>query len=74
MANHGYIPRNGIATIDQFVDGTNAAFGMARDLGGFLARYGAWVDGDGSSWSIRGLPRTGIAGRWWSLVSGGFKN
>ncbi|USW58157.1 Putative chloroperoxidase [Septoria linicola] len=62
MANHGYIPHNGRATIQQFIDGTNAAFGMAKDLGGFLAYYGAWVDGDGASWSIGGLPHTGILG------------
>ncbi|KJX94397.1 oxidase like protein [Zymoseptoria brevis] len=62
MANHGYIPHNGIATRQQFIDGTNAVFGMARDLGGFLANYGAFVDGDGEQWSIRGVPHTGIAG------------
>lgn len=62
MANHGYIPRNGKATIEQFVDGTEAAFGMGRDLGRFLSLYGAVVDGDGMSWSIGGVPRTGILG------------
>ena len=35
---------------------------MERDLGGFLAVYGAIVDGDGTSWSIGGVPHTGIAG------------
>ncbi|GAW04577.1 oxidase-like protein [Lentinula edodes] len=40
MANHGYIPRNGIATIDQFVDGTYTVFGMGRDLALILATYG----------------------------------
>lgn len=35
---------------------------MASDLGSFLSNYGATVDGDGSSWSIAGLPRTGISG------------
>lgn len=28
MANHGYMPHNGIGTIQQFTDGTEAAFGM----------------------------------------------
>lgn len=35
---------------------------MAQDLAGFLAIYGAVVDGDGSSWSIGGMPHTGILG------------
>lgn len=35
---------------------------MAPDLGGFLARYGAIVDGNGTHWSIGGRPRTGISG------------
>ncbi|CAK4007185.1 related to oxidase [Lecanosticta acicola] len=35
---------------------------MATDLGGFLAYYGALVDGDGAGWEIGGLPHTGIAG------------
>jgi len=29
MANHGYLPHNGIATIQQFVTGTYQVFGMA---------------------------------------------
>lgn len=62
MANHGYLPRNGRATIQQFIDGTNTVFGMGRDLGGFLAVYGAVVDGTGSGWSIGGVPHTGILG------------
>lgn len=33
-----------------------------QDLGGFLAVYGAIVEGDGQSWSIGGLPHTGILG------------
>lgn len=35
---------------------------LTQDLGTFLAVYGALVDGDGTSWSIGGLPRTGILG------------
>jgi len=62
MANHNYLPHNGVATIQQFIDATNHVFGMAVDLGGFLAFFGAIVDGDGSQWSIEGVPHTGIAG------------
>lgn len=29
MANHGYLPHNGIATIEQFINGTYEVFGMA---------------------------------------------
>lgn len=80
MANHGYLPRNGRASISQLISGTNTVFGMAevsilhpfvrpladsefaQDLGGFLAVYGAIVDGDGQGWSIGGVPHTGISG------------
>lgn len=35
---------------------------MSNDLGGFLAVYGAIVDGTGTSWSIEGGPHVGIGG------------
>jgi hypothetical protein len=56
MANHGYIPHNGVATIGQFIQGTYDVFGMGRDLGGFLAILGVALDGDAltQSWSIGG--------------------
>jgi len=61
MANHNYMPHNGIATIQQFIDGTEKVFGMGRDLGGFLAVFGAAVDGNVASWSIGGPdPRVSI--------------
>lgn len=62
LANHGYLPHNGQATIQQFIDATYDGVGMARDLGGFLALYGAIVDGDGAGWSIEGGPHVGIGG------------
>ncbi|KAF2086698.1 hypothetical protein K490DRAFT_44011 [Saccharata proteae CBS 121410] len=62
MANHGYLPHNGVATIQQFIDATQTVFGMASDLGTFLAVYGAIVDGDLTGWSINGKPHTGIGG------------
>ncbi|KAL9090602.1 MAG: hypothetical protein Q9159_001849 [Coniocarpon cinnabarinum] len=62
LANHNYLPHNGVATIQQFIDATYNGVGMERDLGGFLAVYGAIIDGDGTSWSIEGVPHTGIAG------------
>ena len=54
MANHNYLPHNGVATISQFVTQTNKVFGMGLDLGLFLSTYGAVVDGNGVSWSIGG--------------------
>lgn len=46
QVQHGYLPRNGMATVQQFIDGTYNVYGMERDLGGFLAIYGALIDGD----------------------------
>ncbi|RYC57927.1 heme-thiolate peroxidase [Xylaria longipes] len=54
MANHGYIPHNGVATIEEFVSGTMKAFGMGFDLATFLSIYGAVFDGDLTSFSIGG--------------------
>ncbi|KAI9050843.1 hypothetical protein LZ554_004962 [Drepanopeziza brunnea f. sp. 'monogermtubi'] len=54
MANHGYIPHNGVATIQQFIEGTYKVFGMGIDLGAFLSIYGALADGDLTKWSIGG--------------------
>lgn len=62
MANHGYLPHNGVATIQQFVDATTSVFGMGADLATFLATYGAVVDGTLTSWSIGGGPHIGIGG------------
>lgn len=54
LANHNYLPHDGVATINQFVTATNKVFGMGLDLGLFLSTYGALVDGDLTSWSIGG--------------------
>ncbi|KAE9376470.1 Cloroperoxidase [Stipitochalara longipes BDJ] len=59
MANHGYLPHNGVATIQEFIDGTYDVFGMGKDLGGFLGLYGAIIDGDLTKWSIGG-PTTAV--------------
>ena len=62
LANHGYLPHNGVATIQQFIDATTSVFGMGVDLATFLATYGAVLDGTLTSWSIGGVPHTGIGG------------
>ncbi|KAK5117333.1 hypothetical protein LTR62_005950 [Meristemomyces frigidus] len=54
MANHGYLPHNGIATIDDLVTQVPKVFGMGADLAGILAVYGAVLDGDLTSYSIGG--------------------
>ena len=37
-----------------------AVYGMGLDLGGFLAVYGAVMDGDLTSWSIGGPPPSSL--------------
>ncbi|TVY48236.1 Aromatic peroxygenase-like protein [Lachnellula occidentalis] len=54
MANHGYLPHNGVGSHLDFIQGTLDVFGMAADLSGFLTVLGATLDGDGLSWSIGG--------------------
>jgi len=46
LANHGYIPRNGIATVGQMIDGTQALFNMGADLAALLSVGGAVDGGD----------------------------
>jgi hypothetical protein len=36
MANHGYLPHNGVGSNTDFIEGTFKAFGMSADLSGFL--------------------------------------
>ncbi|KAL9094518.1 MAG: hypothetical protein Q9165_003077 [Trypethelium subeluteriae] len=62
LANHGYLPHNGYATIEQFYNATQTVFGMSPDLSLFLATYGAIADGTLTSWSIAGDPHVGIGG------------
>ncbi|KAF4542401.1 Chloroperoxidase [Lasiodiplodia theobromae] len=58
LANHNYLPHDGVATITQFVEATNQVYGMGVDLATFLSIYGAVMDGNGISWSIGGAPET----------------
>ena len=57
-----------MGSITDFITGTYKVFGMGLDLGGFLAVYGAAIDGDLTSWSIGGpttlvgLGGTGLIG------------
>ncbi|KAL8948243.1 MAG: hypothetical protein Q9222_005554 [Ikaeria aurantiellina] len=49
LANHGYLPHNGIAPMTTIIQAVNDAYGMALDLGTFLAVYGTVFDGDSLS-------------------------
>ncbi|EGP86845.1 unnamed protein product [Zymoseptoria tritici ST99CH_3D1] len=53
-ANHAFLPRNGIATIQQTVDGLGAAYSMSPELGAALAAIAIAVSGDpvAGTWSI----------------------
>lgn len=62
LANHNYLPHNGVGTITDFIDATTQVYGMGEDLATFLATYGAVVDGTGTSWSIAGGSHVGIGG------------
>ena len=62
LANHGYLPRNGYASIVQLTIATNQVYGMGLDLGTILSAYGAAFDGTLVSWSIGGKEHTGIGG------------
>ena len=62
MANHNYLPRNGYATVPQFIAGTRDAFGMGEDLSTVLAVYGGALDGSVAAWSIGGDQHVGIGG------------
>jgi hypothetical protein len=62
FANHNFLPHDGYATIQQFIDTTEEVVGMGTDLAAFLAVLGAALDGDGMSWSIGGTPGPGVGG------------
>ncbi|CZR52765.1 related to oxidase [Phialocephala subalpina] len=46
LANHAYLPRNGIATIAQYIDATNKVWGMGKDISTILAVYGTVLGGN----------------------------
>ncbi|OSS52535.1 hypothetical protein B5807_03023 [Epicoccum nigrum] len=58
MANHGYLPRNGMASITQLTAASTEVFGMSLDLSAFLSTYAALVAGDLTTVSIGGKPKS----------------
>ncbi|KAL8997591.1 MAG: hypothetical protein Q9188_006291 [Gyalolechia gomerana] len=49
LANHGYLPHNGIAPATTIIQAVTEVYGMAIDLAAFLAQYGTAFDGDAVS-------------------------
>lgn len=54
LANHGYLPHDGVATNQQLIEATNKVYGMGLDLSVFLAIIGDVFDGNLKGWSIGG--------------------
>lgn len=50
MANHGYIPHNGVATIQQFIDGTYDGKPSSRRVHGAITDIPSVWNGKGSRW------------------------
>ncbi|TKA24995.1 hypothetical protein B0A50_06093 [Salinomyces thailandicus] len=65
FANHGFLPRNGYATVGQFIDVTGRVVGMGTLVSTVLATLGATLDGNGAKWwpvsAIGGTPPRSIA-------------
>jgi hypothetical protein len=63
-----FLPHNGYATVQQYIDTTMKVVGMGPNLALFLSVYGGAIDGDVLSWSLGGTPSlaqggvTGILG------------
>ncbi|KAH8731968.1 hypothetical protein GQ44DRAFT_722127 [Phaeosphaeriaceae sp. PMI808] len=56
FANHNFLPHNGYATVQQYIDVTTKVVGMGPLLSLFLSVYGGAIDGDVLSWSMGGKP------------------
>ncbi|KAI1522365.1 Peroxidase-2 domain containing protein, partial [Pyrenophora tritici-repentis] len=72
MANHGYLPRNGIASVVQMTLASNEVFGMGLDLSAFLSVYASVMGGNITAASIGGKPKRqeGLLGLVGGLVTG----
>nr|RBQ91219.1 hypothetical protein FVER53263_12235 [Fusarium verticillioides] len=46
LANHGYLPGNGVADMQTITKATKEVYGVSLDLGGFLAVYGTVFNGN----------------------------
>lgn len=64
-ANHGYLPRSGIVSLEQTVSGLGALYNMSPELAAALAAYAIAIDGNvvEGVWSIGGpLPTDLLTG------------
>ncbi|KAE9981996.1 hypothetical protein BLS_006748 [Venturia inaequalis] len=63
LANHNYLPHNGIASFQQLVDAQQAVFSVANDTRHLLAAYGVAMSGSGdiNLMSIGGPPPEDLA-------------
>ncbi|RDW75389.1 hypothetical protein BP6252_06531 [Coleophoma cylindrospora] len=46
LANHNYLPRNGFATMRQYIEAPNKVWGMGKDISTILAVYGTALGGN----------------------------
>ncbi|KAJ4338332.1 hypothetical protein N0V87_004100 [Didymella glomerata] len=56
FANHNYLPHDGYATVQQYIDATMKVVGMGPQLSLFLSVLGGAIDGDLLNWSMGGTP------------------
>jgi len=70
FANHNFLPHDGYATVQQFIDATTKVVGMGPQLSLFLSVYGGVIDGDIGSWSIAGTPTLAQGGVTGKLANG----
>lgn len=72
-ANHGFLPRNGIASIEQTITGLGDAYNMSPDLALALAVISIALSGDpiAGTWSIGGAytPTLGLTGTPGGIIS-----
>jgi len=64
-ANHGYLPRSGIASIEETVSGLGAAYALTPEISAALAAYAVAITGNVAEtvWSIGGpLPTDSLTG------------
>ncbi|KAG8678611.1 hypothetical protein FRC09_019698, partial [Ceratobasidium sp. 395] len=59
LANHGYLKRNGVTTVDDAITAVNEIYGMGRDLAGILTTLATTTSGDRLTnvFSIGGRPK-----------------
>lgn len=65
-ANHGFLPRNGIASIEQTVSGLGALYNLGPQISAVLAAYAVAIDGNvvEGVWSIGGpLPKDDLTSK-----------